>query len=67
MYRCKVLTGTFTKGKSDFIEPPIKDVVEETYYHSVVDNIESPNMFVIFHDNQAYPEYLITFDHYKKA
>ncbi|CAB1437318.1 unnamed protein product [Pleuronectes platessa] len=30
-------------------------------FDSLVDNQQSPTMFVVFHDDQAYPEYLITF------
>ncbi|XP_043101598.1 protein mono-ADP-ribosyltransferase PARP15 [Puntigrus tetrazona] len=30
-------------------------------YDSVVDNMQNPTMFVVFHDCQAYPDYLITF------
>ena len=61
MYRCKVLTGDFTIGRTGLIDPPVKDIDNQSFYHSVVDNVKSPGMFVIFNDNQAYPEYLITF------
>jgi hypothetical protein len=27
----------------------------------VVDNVSRPNMYIIFHDAQAYPEYMILF------
>uniref|UniRef100_A0A8C7KWB1 Poly [ADP-ribose] polymerase n=1 Tax=Oncorhynchus kisutch TaxID=8019 RepID=A0A8C7KWB1_ONCKI len=30
-------------------------------YDSVTDGVSPPSMFIIFHDSQAYPEYLITF------
>ena len=62
MYCCQVLTGDYTNGKSGIVEPPIKDIDTHNLYHSVVDNIESPSMFVIFNDYQAYPQYLITFN-----
>lgn len=61
MYLCRVLTGDFTAGQRDMIVPPAKGPVSVQKYDSVVDNVARPSMFVIFHDNQAYPEYLITF------
>ncbi|XP_067947605.1 protein mono-ADP-ribosyltransferase PARP12-like [Watersipora subatra] len=30
-------------------------------YHSTVDNVDNPNIFVVYHDAAAYPEYLIEF------
>ncbi|XP_073330301.1 poly(ADP-ribose) polymerase family member 14-related sequence 1 isoform X2 [Pagrus major] len=61
MYLCRVLTGDFTLGKQDIITAPAKDSTGIQKFDSVVDNMAKPNMFVIFHDSQAYPEYLITF------
>ncbi|KAK1902579.1 Protein mono-ADP-ribosyltransferase PARP14 [Dissostichus eleginoides] len=62
MYLCRVLTGDFTLGKQGMIVPPAKSgTVSLQKYDSVVDKIANPNMFVIFHDTQAYPEYMITF------
>lgn len=61
MYLCRVLTGVYTLGKQDMIAPPVKDSTSVELYDSVVDNMAAPNMFVIFHDSQAYPEYLIIF------
>ncbi|XP_072253975.1 poly(ADP-ribose) polymerase family member 14-related sequence 1 isoform X3 [Leuresthes tenuis] len=61
MYLCRVLTGDFTVGQSNMIAPPTKGSNSNEIYDSVVDQIGTPSMFVIFHDTQAYPEYLITF------
>ncbi|XP_028446175.1 poly(ADP-ribose) polymerase family member 14-related sequence 1 isoform X1 [Perca flavescens] len=61
MYLCRVLTGDFTAGQQNMIIPPAKGPVSVQKYDSVVDNVAKPTMFVIFHDSQAYPEYLITF------
>ncbi|KAK7938883.1 hypothetical protein WMY93_002209 [Mugilogobius chulae] len=61
MYLCSVLTGDFTVGNSAMIEPPLKQSGSIEKYDSVVDNTTRPSMFIIFHDSQAYPEYLITF------
>ncbi|XP_072048530.1 protein mono-ADP-ribosyltransferase PARP14-like [Amphiura filiformis] len=54
MFRAKVLTGKYTKGKEG-----MKTL--ELDSDSAVDDIEDPSMYVVFHDVQAYPEYLITF------
>uniref|UniRef100_A0A3B5ME99 Poly [ADP-ribose] polymerase n=1 Tax=Xiphophorus couchianus TaxID=32473 RepID=A0A3B5ME99_9TELE len=59
MYLCKVLTGDYTLGQQTMIAPPTKGTLG--IYDSVVDNTATPSMFVVFHDTQAYPEYLITF------
>lgn len=62
MYQARVLTGEYCLGSGGLIIPPPKSTADPTnLYDSVVDNINSPKMFVIFNDIQAYPEYLITF------
>ncbi|KAM4558451.1 poly(ADP-ribose) polymerase family member 14-related sequence 1 isoform 3-T3 [Odontesthes bonariensis] len=61
MYLCRVLTGDFAVGQANMIAPPTKGSNSNEIYDSVVDQMGKPNMFVIFHDTQAYPEYLITF------
>ncbi|ROL54451.1 Poly [ADP-ribose] polymerase 14 [Anabarilius grahami] len=61
MYLARVLVGDFTQGKQGLPVPPAKSSKSADLYNSVTDNINNPSMFVIFHDVQAYPEYLITF------
>ncbi|KAE8299582.1 Poly [ADP-ribose] polymerase 14 [Larimichthys crocea] len=61
MYLCRVLTGDFTVGQTNMVAPPSKGAVSVQLYDSVVDNKANPNMFIIFHDSHAYPEYLIKF------
>ena len=58
-----VLTGEHTVGNRSLRVPPAKDP-KKSYvilYDSVVDNLNKPNVFVIFNNAQCYPEYLITF------
>lgn len=44
------------------IVPPPKDPkVPSIKYDSVVDNINRPTMYVVFFDDQAYPQYEITY------
>ncbi|XP_028992073.1 poly(ADP-ribose) polymerase family member 14-related sequence 1 [Betta splendens] len=61
MYLCQVLTGEFTTGSAGLSAPPEKTPGSFQLYDSVVDRLPTPSMFIIFHDAQAYPEYLITF------
>ena len=62
MYVARVLVGDYTVGKKDIIVPPSKTRNDPTdTYDSVVDQMPNPEIFVVFHDPQCYPEYLITF------
>ncbi|GAB1300238.1 Protein mono-ADP-ribosyltransferase PARP14 [Apodemus speciosus] len=62
MYYVRVLTGKYTVGNHSLIVPPSKDPQNATdLFDTVTDNAISPSIFVVFYDNQAYPEYLITF------
>lgn len=61
MYLCRVLTGDFTTGNSAMIVPPAKNANCDPY-DTVVDNPTAPTIFVVFRDDNAYPEYLITFN-----
>ena len=56
----RVLTGEYALGKSNDIQPPSRHS-DKDLYDSNVDDVTNPRIFVIFHDTQAYPEYLITF------
>ncbi|XP_046843223.1 protein mono-ADP-ribosyltransferase PARP15-like [Xenia sp. Carnegie-2017] len=62
MYIAKVLVGEYTLGKEGLKEPPSKNDPGNPglLYDSVVDTPSNPTIFVIFQDNQSYPEYLIT-------
>ena len=63
MYLSKVLTGEFTRGDPSYIVPPPKDPAKkEVKFDSVVDNTTNTKIYVVFFDNQAYPEYLIQFN-----
>lgn len=63
MYVAKVLTGVFTTGAGNMLVPPPRDPTANQHIlcDSVVDNVSSPGIFVVFQDAQNYPEYLITF------
>ncbi|CAN9509302.1 unnamed protein product [Ophioblennius macclurei] len=62
MFAARVLTGAFTQGHSNMNVPPQRDGRRpHERFDSVVDRTDQPTVFVVFHDNQAYPDYLITF------
>lgn len=62
MFVTLVLTGYYTQGGSDMTVPPPRGSLDPNdRFDSVVDNMQNPSMFVVFHDCQAYPDYLITF------
>lgn len=62
MYLAKVLAGKYADGEKGMRQPPPIDQERlDLRFDSVVDNSDDPSIFVIFHDDQCYPEYLITF------
>ncbi|XP_040273545.1 protein mono-ADP-ribosyltransferase PARP14-like [Bufo bufo] len=62
IYQVKVLVGRHTKGQQGMKHPPSRTENDPfDYYDSLTDKDTNPSMFVVFHDDQAYPEYLITF------
>ncbi|XP_061566424.1 protein mono-ADP-ribosyltransferase PARP15-like [Cololabis saira] len=62
MFVARVLTGVYTPGTSNMRVPPPRNVQQpDDRYDSLVDRMENPSLFVVFHDDQAYPDYLITF------
>ena len=62
MYLARVLVGQYCVGNSSIrIVPPAKNKSRpEILYESVVNDQGNPSIFVVFCDNQCYPEYLIT-------
>ncbi|KAI3375719.1 hypothetical protein L3Q82_004023 [Scortum barcoo] len=62
MFVARVLTGIYTQGQSDMkVPPPRNHHQPHDRYDSLVDRMHKPSMYVVFHDSQAYPDYLITF------
>uniref|UniRef100_A0A8C4NK42 Poly [ADP-ribose] polymerase n=1 Tax=Eptatretus burgeri TaxID=7764 RepID=A0A8C4NK42_EPTBU len=58
--QARVATGDFHIGNQNMVAPPPKSGQSELY-DSLVDNVNNPTIFVIFRDDQAYPEYVISF------
>ena len=61
IFVARVLTGQYAFGKPSDVQPPPKHSDGKDLYDSNVDDVTNPQIFVIFNDTQAYPEYLITF------
>ncbi|XP_028392657.1 protein mono-ADP-ribosyltransferase PARP14-like [Dendronephthya gigantea] len=61
MYLARVAVGQFTKGEQSLLVPPPKAGKGNESYDSVVNEVTNPTIYVMFYDNQYYPEYLITF------
>uniref|UniRef100_A0A3P9DLH6 Poly [ADP-ribose] polymerase n=1 Tax=Maylandia zebra TaxID=106582 RepID=A0A3P9DLH6_9CICH len=61
VFVARVLTGVYTQGNSSMKVPPPRSNQPDDRYDCLVDQIANPSMFIIFNDNQAYPDYLITF------
>ncbi|CAL1535107.1 unnamed protein product, partial [Lymnaea stagnalis] len=63
MFVARVLVGRHTGGSSGLKRPPPLDQNNPfgKCYDSCVDNIFSPQVYVIFDSNQAYPEYVIEY------
>jgi len=57
MFRVRILAGESTFGNGSMKVPPNKTNGEP--YDSTTDS--SKTIFVCYHDNQCYPEYIITY------
>lgn len=60
MFEAEVLTGSFCQGNQLNIVPPPLHPGAIDSHDSVVDNVSSPETFVIFSNTQAVPQYLWT-------
>ncbi|XP_038616010.1 LOW QUALITY PROTEIN: protein mono-ADP-ribosyltransferase PARP10 [Tachyglossus aculeatus] len=62
VFVARVLTGEYTAGKAGLRAPPLRQGPGSAplRYDSVVDCPRQPSIFVIFHDTQAVPAFLIT-------
>lgn len=61
MFVCRVLVGDYTVGHSSYTRPPSKDGGDTIFYHSCVNDVHNPSIFVVFEKHQIYPEYLIMY------
>lgn len=65
VFVARVLTGDYAQGHKGLRVPPLRDPTGDMplRYDSTVDCLAQPSIFVIFHDTQALPTYLITCQH----
>ena len=56
--QARVITGEYVKGDKSMETAPWK-TTSTAQYDSVVDNVQRPSIFVVYHDFAAYPEYII--------
>ena len=61
MFLCRVLVGEFHKGKPSLLQPNLKPGSKFDVYETTVNNIRNPTIFVTYQDNQAFPEFLVSF------
>ncbi|XP_021378675.1 poly [ADP-ribose] polymerase 14-like isoform X2 [Mizuhopecten yessoensis] len=63
MFYTQVLTGESCPGHSGMKYLPDRKGAGSTAlpYDSATNNVSAPSMYIIFHDSQAYPSYLISF------
>lgn len=61
MFMARVLVGRVGQGHSGLLAPPPVSRGSLTLFDSVSDSPRHPNMFVVFQDAQAFPEYVIAF------
>ncbi|XP_043550088.1 protein mono-ADP-ribosyltransferase PARP14 isoform X4 [Chiloscyllium plagiosum] len=63
IYQARVITGKLCKGEPNMLEPkPVDPQIDSAdLCDCAVNDENSPSIFVIFCDDGAYPEYLITF------
>ena len=64
MIQVRVITGEYCQGNRDLKSAPYKPGSKTDQYDSVVDNVSKPAQYCVFHDDSAYPEYIIK---YKKS
>ena len=61
MFMCRVAVGDWCRGTNGQITPGHKPKNPLELFDSTVDNVDKPSIFVVYHDSQAYPEYLVSF------
>jgi len=69
MFFARVLVGKSTRGKPEFQRPPPVDPSRPhgALYDSCVNSTSNPTIFVIFDNDQCYPEFLIEYEVFEKV
>uniref|UniRef100_A0A7R9ZIB8 Poly [ADP-ribose] polymerase n=1 Tax=Craspedostauros australis TaxID=1486917 RepID=A0A7R9ZIB8_9STRA len=61
VFMCRVAVGDWCGGTYGQLTPNSKPHNRLELFDSTVDNADNPSVFVVYHDAQAYPEYLVKF------
>ena len=61
MFMCRVAVGDWCQGAEGMLTPGPKPNNSLEMFDSTVDDVASPSVFVVYHDSQAYPDYLVSF------
>lgn len=61
IFMCRVVVGECCLGYQDCLAPDERHGFQHVRYDSTVDRLNDPGIYVTYNDNQAYPEYLVTF------
>ena len=61
MFLADVITGQFAQGNQNMRVPPPLPGSTTDLHDSVVDNVTTPSMFVVFKDASVYPLYIVTY------
>ena len=59
IFACRVAHGVYVEGTNDQIVPSVRE--GDMLYDSTVNRVGNPSIFVMYKDDQAYPEYLISY------
>ena len=63
MFVVRVLPGDYAPGSTSFVHPPPRNPKDPfELFDSCVDNLQNPNIYVIFTFDQVYPEYIIEYE-----
>ena len=62
MYMARVLVGCYVQGSKGLQRPPPVDLHKpKELADAVVDDVDHPHIYVIFRNQQIYPEYLVQY------
>jgi poly [ADP-ribose] polymerase 10/14/15 len=61
MFLCRVAVGDWCSGTTGQLTPNPKPHNKLELFDTTCDNVKNPSIFVVYHDAQAFPEYLISF------
>ena len=63
MFLCRVAVGEFCLGHNGQLTPDVRDSSRNMLYDATTDSMDETkrDMYVVYHDAQAYPEHLIEY------